>query len=108
MAIQPIDLQTLFAHLHNVGKEQAVHKESLVLQQELQGSELAKEAHHRDESVNETDDLEDGTAKVKEENQEGASGKQKDHQHKGNQQEESPKKGIYEDPDIGKNIDISG
>ncbi len=33
MPIQPIDLQTLFAHINQVGKDQAVLKEGLTTQQ---------------------------------------------------------------------------
>lgn len=109
MAIQPIDLQTLFSHLHHVGKEQAAQKEGVVLQQEIQGSELARETRHKDESVNQTDDLENGTARVKDEKQKGGrDGKGEGHKEEGKKGEDSPRKGIYEDPDIGKNIDISG
>ena len=36
MPIQPIDLQTLFAHINQVGKEQASIKEGLLAQQAAQ------------------------------------------------------------------------
>lgn len=108
MSIQPIDLQTLFAHLHNVGKEQAVQKEGAILQQQARATELIKETQHRDESVNETEELEDETGKISAEKKGdqpgGGAGKKNRDQEKG----EEKARNVYEDPDIGKNIDITG
>lgn len=108
MSIQPIDLQTLFAHLHNVGKDQAVLKEGAVLQQEAQGKELVKETRHRDESVNETGELEDESGKIREdkENREGRREGRKGKEDASGK--EGKRRPVYQDPDIGKNIDISG
>ncbi len=108
MSIQPIDLQTLFAHLNHVGKDQAVQKEAAVLQQQAKGTELVKENRHRDESVNEADEMEDETGKINDEKKEnsysGSGGKHKNEEEKA----EEKTRNVYEDPDIGKIIDITG
>ena len=110
MPIQPLDLQTLFAHINQVGKEQAALKEGQTLQQAAHANELIKEMKHQDESVNKT-------AKTDEENQKiqddqgnnsqgefsGESGNEKE-----NTEEEKKKVSVFTDPDLGKNIDISG
>jgi len=109
MSIQPIDLQTLFAHLHSVGKEQAILKDAAVLQQEAQGSELVKETQHRDKSVNEAGEMEDGPGKVEDrKNRNPHSGEEKSKKKKQEEENDGEGRQIYEDPDIGNNIDISG
>jgi hypothetical protein len=109
MSIQPIDLQTLFGHLHLVGKEQAAQKDAAVLQQTVQGQELAKETQHRDESVNRTQELEEETGKIDAEEKRNASS---EHEYRKRQEqerdEEKKKRQVYQDPAIGKNIDITG
>ena len=110
MPLQPIDLQTLFAHLNQVGKQQAVLKEGAALQQVIKGNELAREARLKDETVNQTQEEQEESAKVREKQSEqggaayqGDKGKQK-----GEEKEEKPKRNFFEDPALGKNIDISG
>jgi hypothetical protein len=108
MSIQPIDLQTLFAHLNHVGKDQAVQKEAAVLQQQAKGTELVKETRHRDESVNETEEMEDETGKIDDEKQEGSRSGPGGKHSKEQEKAEEKTRNVYEDPDIGKNIDITG
>jgi hypothetical protein len=61
MAIQPIDLQTLFTQLEKVGKSQASQKEGLAAQQAIQQVEGQKKIEERIQSVNEAEDAkEDG------------------------------------------------
>ena len=64
MPIQPIDLQTLFAHINQVGKEQASLKEGLLAQQAAQANELIKEKKHQDESVNKTVKADEDNQKI--------------------------------------------
>ena len=40
MAIQPIDLQTLFTQVDKVGKAQSAQREGLAVQQAIQGAHL--------------------------------------------------------------------
>lgn len=109
MPLQPIDLQTLFAHMNQVGREQAALKGAAVAQQEIRGQELAKETLQKDETVQHTDELQEEAAKVREKQQEGGGAHhEEERKRKGEQAEEKRKKHYFEDPALGKNIDISG
>ncbi len=111
MPIQPIDLQTLFAHLNQVGKEQSVLKEGAVLQQAVKGSELVKETQHKDESVNTTKSTDAENQKIKDsESREGgtARGKEEEEEKEKEEKNKKMKKQYFSDPALGKNIDISG
>lgn len=110
MPLQPIDLQTLFAHLNQVGKQQATLKEGAILQQVIKGNELAKEARLKDETVNQTQEEQEESAKVREKQPErkGAGFQEDKGRKKGEEKEEKQKHNFYEDPALGKNIDISG
>ncbi|MDR3115589.1 MAG: hypothetical protein LBU25_08715 [Treponema sp.] len=112
MAIQPIDIQTLFTQLDKVGKIQASQKEGLAIQQALQGIEIQKKVEAQIQSVNETPNTGEGAEGVGDRNprkhaeedetgQEEAGGtKEKD----GSTDSVS----IIRDPTLGKNIDING
>ena len=51
MPLLPIDLQTVFAQMANVGKEQAALREVPPQYQALMGSELAQQTRQSDSSV---------------------------------------------------------
>jgi hypothetical protein len=106
MSIQPIDLQTLFVKMNHVGKEQAVNKESTILQQEIQGSEIVKKNQHDDSSVNRTENSGDGPEKVREDRENDGKHGKGENQKKKN--DASKNKEILSDPDLGKNVDFSG
>ncbi len=108
MSIKPIDLQTLFMHMNQVGKEQAQQKEGLHLQQLAMGSELVKETEQRDKSVNETESTSDGPEEVHEDQEQSQGGKKKRKKEEEETQNEKSSRKYYSDPDLGKNIDISG
>lgn len=112
MALQPIDLQTLFVRLGQIGKEQAALKESSVLEQEARGNEMAKRARLRDESVNQTNELEDESGKIREKEEGSTTGSHTGEGGGGGEKSEEERekraKNIFEDPALGKNIDISG
>jgi hypothetical protein len=109
MAIQPLDLQTLFTQLDKVAKTQNAQREGVALQQSIQGSELQRKTEEHLKSVNEAQNTgDDGTEKVKDKGQ-GAQGdgkgkKGKDKKNEG-QQEKKPV--IFRDLSLGRNIDIS-
>ncbi len=109
MPLLPIDLQTLFAQMNQVGKEQAVQRDVSVLQQSLQGSEMVKKTEHQDNSVNETKQVGEGLEKVKEEKK-----NTKRRESKGREKEKkkdrktSDKDDLFNDPDLGQHIDIVG
>jgi hypothetical protein len=110
MPIQPIDLQTLFAHINQVGKEQASLKEGLLAQQAAQANELIKEKKHQDESVNKTVKADEDNQKIQYDQEKASSGKPgSDHEKENEKPDNKQKKmSVFTDPDLGKNIDISG
>jgi len=105
MSIQPIDLQTLFLKMSQVGKDQAVEKESAILQQAAKGSEIEKRNQHSDTSVNKADNSDEGPEKTKDEKEHSGQSHDKRKRNKNSMYED---KEILTDPDLGKNIDISG
>jgi hypothetical protein len=115
MAIQPIDLQTLFTQLDKVGKNQAFEKDGLAIQQALQGIQMQKKTEDRIQSVNEAQNTGDGAEGVKERERR----KRDESAGKEDLRNEPGKEGgkgsaaekallIIRDPALGKNIDVSG
>ncbi|MBN1410608.1 MAG: hypothetical protein JW969_07170 [Spirochaetales bacterium] len=107
MPILPIDLQTLFSSMNQVGKEQAIQKEIAPEQQSIQANEMAKRTQEKDNSVNETEEMDNGPEKLKEDeekkNQEKMKGKKKKSEKKNsNENKDDP----FKDPDLGQHIDI--
>ena len=108
MAITPIDLQTLFMHMNQVGKEQAQQREGLLMQQTVAGSELVQESEHKDSSVNQTQDVADGPEEIHEDDNPKQGGRRRKHPEKQKGKEDGDSRRYYNDPDLGKNIDITG
>jgi hypothetical protein len=111
MAIQPIDLQTLFTQIDKVGKEQMNQKEGLHLQAVLQGDQLLKKTEERSHSVTELQNTGDGAERIKDRNAgrhggEHASGRKQDEED--GESGDGGKPPVIRDPALGKNIDISG
>ena len=107
MPIQPIDMQTLFMRLNQVGKEQAVQKEAAHLAQTQAASELVRESETHAHSVNETPDLEDGLEAVDEDEQKRKE-REAEEQERNEEAGEKKKREIFRDPDLGSKIDIVG
>lgn len=111
MAMQPIDLQTLFTQLDKVGKLQANLKEGAQLQQSLQAVSNQKKAEERVRSVNETHDTGEGADRVKDKDgRRGADsgGEGRKRQGLSGEPEGRESAEVVRDPDLGKNIDVSG
>ncbi|MDA3941803.1 MAG: hypothetical protein PF693_21250 [Spirochaetia bacterium] len=108
MPIQPIDLQTLFAHINQVGKEQAAIKEGLTAQQAAHANELIKEMKHKDESVTKGSKTDEDKQKIQAENENDSSGASSSDTEKEKSDDEKKKMSVFTDPNLGKNIDISG
>lgn len=106
MPIQPIDLQTLFMRLSQVGKEQAMQREAAHVAQTVVASELVEESDEQAHTVTETRDLEDGPHSVKDEEQRGAG--QETEEERRREEERKKKREVFRDPDLGSNIDIVG
>jgi tRNA U54 and U55 pseudouridine synthase Pus10 len=110
MAIQPIDLQTLFTQIDKVGKEQMNQKEGVQIQAALQGVQIQKKTDERDHSVNETRDAGEGAEQIKDRNARQGGGYPSGRQAGGKDPDESGDREspFIRDPALGKNIDISG
>lgn len=110
MSIQPIDLQTLFMRLSQVGKEQSVQREAAHVAQTQQGSEMARRSEQESQTVNQTRELEDGPEAIKDEEQ-GRSqprGEGEKHKEERNEDDENERREIFRDPALGNKIDITG
>jgi len=111
MAIQPIDLQALFAQQANVGKIQAGMKEAQKIQEAHQQAQAQKKLEEDARSVGETQEMAKDAGTIKEHrgggaqgNQGGAKGKQNTEEAQG----EDEKPALIRNPALGRNIDISG
>lgn len=111
MAIQPIDIQALFAQLANVGKSQAAIKDGQKIQESIQQMQAQMKLEENVRSVNEAQETgKDGTIK----DEKGSGGDHSGHGGaKGKQPEEqapaadaSPP--AFRDPALGRNVDLSG
>jgi hypothetical protein len=112
MAIQPIDLQTLFTQVEKVGKSQAAQREGLQIQEALHQVQSQKKAEEQVRSVNEAQDAGEGAEKIRDENARRRSPEQGEGREEPADGEEDPEKenreDLIRDPALGRNIDISG
>lgn len=115
MAIQPIDLQTLFTQLEKVGKTQASQKEGLAAQQALQNVQMQRKTEEHIQSVNEAQDTGEGAEKVNDQrgrknNAEEGQEENREAKDSGDGENEAGEENfaVIRDPALGRNIDISG
>jgi hypothetical protein len=109
MAIQPIDLQALFTQVDKVAKTQTAQREGLALQQEIQGTQLQRRTEENIRSVNEAQNTGDGSEKINDQNKQrqDSSGGGKKGSPQNNSGQEQKEAFVFNDPRLGKNIDIS-
>ncbi|MDR0669249.1 MAG: hypothetical protein LBF95_04130 [Treponema sp.] len=108
MAIQPIDLQTLFTQLDKVGKTQAFQKDGTLIQQAMQSVETQRRTDENIRSVNEAQDTGRGTEEISDRNahkrhtgeEEGRPGEGKG--------EEEDTASAFRDPALGNYVDFTG
>ena len=115
MAIQQIDLQTLFTQMDKVAKTQSALREGAAMQQAIQEGEIQRKKEELIQSVNQAQDMGEGAQKVKDKDNQNDDGKRK--KKTGQQDQEKPEDGISNDektdvmffrhPFMGRNIDIS-
>jgi hypothetical protein len=127
MAIQPIDLQTLFTQVEKVGKEQANQKQGLQLQQSIQGAQEQRRTDERIQSVNESQDTGQGPERVKDrpprKHREQGEEDTDDEDRRSFDQRSADRRSfdqrsgdlragadpsVIQDPALGKNVDLSG
>jgi hypothetical protein len=115
MAIQPIDLQTLFTQVDKVGKLQASQKEGLALQQSIQSVEIQRRTDEHIQSVNEAQNTGEGTEQINDRNarkrqsgEEAAENEDGETQDSGDAVEKTASAWVIKDPALGRNVDFSG
>ena len=108
MAIQPIDLQTLFTQVDKVGKTQIAQKDGLTIQQAIQGVQIQRKTDEQIQAVNETQNTGEGVESVNDRGeQEQAAQGEKKKQEQDEPQLEAEEKSVIRDPSLGSKIDIS-
>jgi hypothetical protein len=114
MAITPLDLQTLFSQIENIGKEVSVQKEGAVLHTLMQNDVQQKINAQKQKSVLEADDSGEGPDKLKDKKQGGEkdSNNKKNTGKKNKNDDENQcataKTRSVHDPNLGQYVDISG
>lgn len=108
MAMQPIDLQTLFVRLSQIGRDQAAHQESIAQNQDVTGREIAQRSQRSSETVNESSDVSDGPETLDEDGSNANAGERRRSQARTPEPEESDPESVFEDPDLGRNLDVEG
>jgi hypothetical protein len=109
MAMQPIDLQTLFTQLDKVARSQTQQREGLQIQAALNQIQSQKKAEEHVRSVNEAQDMGYGTSMVKDEkSQNQSSNRDKKEDEEIQEVAEASRNAAIRDPTLGRNIDISG
>lgn len=108
MSIKPLDLQTMFVQMHNVGKAEANEKNAAHLQQLNEGQALVEKELKNDHQVNKTTENEE-SEKIKDKEKEPEAAEQKHNEkHEENEEEQKENNQWLDDPEKGQNIDISG
>jgi len=106
MPLQPIDLQTLFVRLQQVGQDQAAIKDSAAQAQTVAGQEIAQKSTQQKSRISETPELqEDQLEKIGDDER-----RNREHEQakKRKDEKKQPETELFRDPDLGQNIDISG
>jgi hypothetical protein len=108
MAIQPIDLQTLFTQLDKVAKTQSSQREGAAMHEAIQGAQLQRRTDDQIKAVNQAQNMgEDGAEKVKDRGPQAHDRKDKKKQEEEKPKQEDAKAAVIHDLSLGRNIDIS-
>jgi len=110
VAIQPLDLQTMFTQMDKVGKLQATQKEGAAIQQSLQSVHTQKKIEEQVQSVDDAK-KDENAENINEKNARKRSQDQNRNKEKSgaedNERSENERQ-VFKDPSLGKNIDLSG
>jgi len=107
MPIKPIDLQTLFGQLGQVGRQQAAEKEGAAIQQSVLGATQQKKEDEAVRTVRRAEDDEAGVGAVKAD--EERTPQRRDSERKRDDADEAPpERETVKDPALGGHVDITG
>lgn len=109
MAIQPIDLQTLYSQLETVSKTVAFQQQGVQLQNSIQQEEQSKRLQQKQQAVEAASANEEGPLAVKDRKngnpqEQGSGGKKSESKEKNDDDVFE----VIKDPVLGQHIDISG
>ena len=107
MSIKPLDLQTLFIKMGEVGKDEAHKQKAVENQQDREAKEIIKKENDRDKKVNKTEEDKESN-KVVVDSEKGGRNNETHYKKKEESKEEAKAKKYFTDPDMGHNIDITG
>lgn len=108
MAINPIDLQTLFTQMDKIGKEQVQHTQVASVKNAIQQDISAKKNLEKKTSVEEAQAINSGVVSIKDdEKSDSQSGAKKRRSPYNQNQEEEDLTEVIRDPNLGRRIDIS-
>lgn len=107
MPINPIDLQTVFAQLGQVGKQQAAEKDGALLHSMLHGAQVKKLEDEAAKAIQKPKDDQTATEAIKDEggSQHGESEQEKK---RDGDTAKKPEPETISDPALGGHVDISG
>jgi hypothetical protein len=104
----PIDLQTIFAQMNEVGRGEAAQRQVAPEAQALQASQIVRQTEERDNSVNESQQVSEGPEAIKEEEQRGERrGAAERERRKKKSAESQAEAEVFKDPDLGHHIDVT-
>jgi hypothetical protein len=113
MAIQPIDLQTLFTQVDKVGKNVANAKEGVEFHTAIQNIQIQKKTEEQVQTVRESRNLEEGAQRINDRNakkKQGESSPETREKETGSAEDAESRETLLtiRDPDLGNHIDLSG
>lgn len=110
MPIRPIDLQSLFMQMGQVGREKAAEKEGAILQAAMKGAAEQKRADEAKEAVRRPTDPEGGTPAVRDRKERPQGGREgrREGEAPAEEGEAKEEEEVVRDPSLGNKIDLSG
>jgi hypothetical protein len=106
VSITPMDLQTLFLRLNQVGKEQNHLKEAVASQQAADAKQIKENELRQDHSVNKVE--EDREIEKLKDDEKNNQQSQNESENEHDEAQDSVTKKVFKDPEIGSHIDITG
>lgn len=107
MPIKPIDLQTLFMQMGQVGREKAVERDAVTMQQALQGNLAVRKQEEEAKTVRRLDEDQSGAGAIRPDGGKPSEGGGQEGQ-KDTRGEDTADRETVTDPNLGKHVDISG
>ena len=111
MAIQPIDLSTMYSQMDNVAKFTASQNQLAQVGNQIGADRLAQDASEKAKTVQEVAKEESEAGIINKDAENGSSDEQGQSKGKKNaeeQEEDAPKQYEFSDPLLGRHIDITG